>query len=99
MGINENKLEEVTLFWFEELGFTTAFGPDIAPPPDGVTPERDNYRQTILIDRLRTWLQVINPAIPVAAIDDVIRQILTPNLPTVIQINRQFHQWLRDGIK
>jgi type I restriction enzyme R subunit len=99
MGINENKLEEVTLFWFEELGFTTEFGPSIAPPPDGEFPERDNYRQTILIDRLRTWLQIINPAIPDIAIEDAILQILTPNLPTVIQINRQFHQWLRDGIK
>lgn len=27
------------------------------------------------------------------------RQVLTPNLPTLIQINRQFHRWLRDGVK
>jgi type I restriction enzyme R subunit len=98
MGINENKLEEVALFWFEELGFSTVFGPSIAPPPDGEFPERDNYRQTILIERLKTQLQAINPAIPVAAIDDAINQILTPNLPTTIQINRQFHRWLRDGV-
>lgn len=98
MGINENKLEEVTLFWFEELGFSTVFGPSIAPAPDGEFPERDNYRQTILMERLKTWLQAINPGIPGAAIDDAIRQILTPNLPTTIQINRQFHRWLRDGV-
>ncbi|GHO82989.1 type I restriction endonuclease subunit R [Dictyobacter formicarum] len=99
MGINENKLEEVTLFWFEELGYQVAFGPDIAPLPDGTAPERDNYRQTILMERLKTRLQIINPTIPAVAIDDAIHQILAPNLPTVIQINRQFHRWLRDGIK
>lgn len=99
MGINENKLEEVTLFWFEELGFSTAFGPDIAPPPDGEFPERDNYRQTILIERLKTQLQLINPSIPQISIEDAIRQILVPNLPTTIQVNRQFHRWLRDGVK
>ena len=98
MGINENKLEEVTLFWFEELGFTTVFGPNIAPPPDGEFPERDNYRQTILLERLKTQLQTINPAIPPIAIDDAIHQIFAPNLPTTIQINRQFHRWLRDGV-
>src|SRR5260370_15322252 len=47
---------------------------------------------------MKPWLQAINHAIPGAAIDDVIHQILAPNLPTTIQINRQFHHWLRDGV-
>src|SRR5579884_25380 len=96
--ITEDQLEQAALGWFRELGYQLAFGPDIAPPPDGVAPERDNYRQTILMERLRTRLQIINPAIPAVAIDDAINQILTPNLPTTIQINRQFHRWLRDGV-
>jgi len=97
--ITEDHLEQATLDWFRELGFQAVFGPDIAPPPDGVAPERNNYRQTILMERLRTRLQAINPAIPAVAIDDAIHQILAPNLPTVIQINRQFHRWLRDGVR
>ena len=97
--ITEDQLEQAALDWFRALGYQVAFGPDIAPPPDGVAPERDNYRQTILIERLKTRLQAINPAIPGAAIDDAIRQILAPNLPTVIQVNWQFHRWLRDGVK
>ncbi len=97
--ITEDQLEQAALGWFRGLGHEVTFGPDIAPPPDGTTPERDNYRQTILIERLKTRLQVINPAIPTVAIDDAIHQILAPNLPTVIQINRQFHRWLRDGVK
>ncbi|QBD83366.1 type I restriction endonuclease subunit R [Ktedonosporobacter rubrisoli] len=97
--MTEDQLEQAALGWFRELGYQVVFGPDIAPPPDGTAPERDNYRQTILMERLKTRLQIINPAIPAAAIDDAIHQILAPNLPTVIQINRQFHHWLRDGVK
>src|SRR5579864_5414424 len=96
--ITEEQLEKAALGWFRELGYQALFGPHIAPPPDGVAPERDNYRQTILMQRLKTQLQIINPSIPLTAIDDAIRQLLTPNLPTVIQINRQFHRWLRDGV-
>ena len=96
--ITEDHLEQAALDWFRALGYQVAFGPDIAPPPDGVAPERDNYRQTILMERLKTQLQIINPSIPPVAIDDAIHQLITPNLPTVIQINRQFHRWLRDGV-
>ncbi|HEU5048409.1 MAG TPA: type I restriction endonuclease subunit R [Rickettsiales bacterium] len=98
MAITEDKLEQVALDWFQVLGYKKIYGPDIAPPPDGETPERDNYRQVILLERLRNQLQVINPTIPVVAIDDAIGQIMAPNLPTTIQINRQFHRWLRDGV-
>ena len=88
--ITEDSLEQATLGWFLELDYQVVFGPDIAPPPDGVAPERDNYHQTILLERLKTRLQVINPDIPVNAIDDAIRQILAPNLPTVIQSTGSF---------
>lgn len=70
----------------------------IAPPPEGENPERDNYRQVILKDRLRARLQEINPSVPLSAIDDAVGQVMTPNLPTTIQNNRQFHRWLRDGV-
>jgi type I restriction enzyme R subunit len=98
-AINEDKLEKVALFWLEELGYSVIFGPDIAPPPEGENPERETYRQVILKDRLRARLQEINPNIPLSAIDDAVGQVMTPNLPTTIQNNKQFHRWLRDGVK
>src|SRR6266567_3735935 len=98
MLLTENHLEQAALGWFQMLGYQVIFGPRIAPPPDGEAPERDNYRQTLLMERLKTRLQAINPAIPETAIEDAIRQILVPNLPTTIQINREFQHWLRDGV-
>lgn len=32
------------------------------------------------------------------AIEDAVRQVLNPNLPSLIQANHQFHRWLRDGV-
>jgi type I restriction enzyme R subunit len=98
MSITENILEEATLKWFAELGYQTISGYDIAPAPDGITPERDNYRQVILTGRLRSRLAAINPLIPSSAIEDTIRLVVNPNLPSLIQANRQFHFWLRDGV-
>lgn len=99
MPIYESHFEEAALEWFAELGYQKISGYDIAPAPDGVRPERENYKQVVLVDRLRERLTALNPSIPSAAIADAIQQILNPNQPTVIQANRQFHRWLRDGVK
>ncbi len=99
MPVYESHFEEAALDWFVELGYQRVLGYDIAPAPDGVTPERNNYRQVILPERLRDRLQAINPTIPAAAIADAFQQISNPNLPSLLQANRQFHRWLRDGVK
>ncbi len=99
MKITEDHLEQAALDWFRSLGYEAVFGPDIAPEDDVSAPERTNYKEVILADRLHDRLAAINPALPAAAIDDAIGQILKPNLPTLIQINRQFHRFLRDGVK
>ncbi|MDR3612996.1 MAG: type I restriction endonuclease subunit R [Candidatus Obscuribacterales bacterium] len=97
--ITEDMLEKANLAWFESLGYQVVHGFDIAPAPDGEMPERDNYTQVFLLERLRFRLGAINPHLPASAIEDAVQQLLTPNLPTLIQTNHQFHRWLRDGVK
>ena len=48
--ITESNLEQQCLQWFQDNGWTSAFGPDIAH--DGETPERADYREVVLIQRL-----------------------------------------------
>ena len=95
MPVYESYFEEAALDWFAELGYQKTSDYEIAPAPDGKTPERENYKQVILLDRLRSRLAAINPSIPPSAIADAIQQILNPNQPSLIQANRQFHRWLR----
>lgn len=97
MKINEGQLENLVLSWFEELGYITKNGLDIAP--EAPEAERTDYRQVILRDRLRTKLIEINPEIPAVAVEDAIQQITNLNSPSLLHNNREFHRLLRDGIK
>jgi type I restriction enzyme R subunit len=95
-GVTEANLEDVPLAWFESLGYNIAFGPDISP--DGPTSERHDYDQVVLIDRLRTALESINPTIPTDAIDEAVRKVTRTESPSLIENNRRFHLMLTDGV-
>ena len=49
--MTENQLEQETLAWLTEVGYTRCHGPDMAP--DGAAPERASYRDVVLVQRLR----------------------------------------------
>ena len=95
--ITEDQLEQLCLDWFKAIGYEYACGYDIAP--DGVAPERIDYRQIVLFDRLIKQLQVINPHIPVATLELVAQQIAQPETPILIKSNKAFHQFLQEGVK
>lgn len=47
---SEDDLEEVTLTWFEDLGFEVLYGPEIGPGE--LYAERESYEEVVLWDRL-----------------------------------------------
>ncbi len=95
--ITEDQLEQLCLDWFKSIGYDYVCGYDIAP--DGVAPERLDYSQIILFDRLIQQLQIINPHIPVATLETVAHQIAKPETPVLIKSNKAFHQFLLEGVK
>lgn len=92
--IEESQAENACLGWFEELGYTHAFGPDLAP--EGSFQERATYKQVVLEDRFRQSLVRLNPGIPVQSLDDAARQVIHGNATSLMLANRQFHRWLTD---
>ena len=95
--ITEDQLEQLCLDWFREGGYEYANGYDIAH--DGDTPERDDYKQVLLAGRLLDALQRINPQIPVATLEEQVVHVLSkPEHPVLIQNNRNFQQYLLDGM-
>ena len=64
----ESELEMAALEWFEELGYEIVFGPDIGP--DGNYPEREDYSDVILKERLREALFDNNKHIPKNALEE-----------------------------
>jgi type I restriction enzyme R subunit len=94
--IIEDMVEQAMLGWFEELGFEVVYGPDIAF--DGVTPERKNYKQVVLVERLREALHRINPELPPQAIADAVDQLTNPNMPGFVTGNQKVHGWHVGGV-
>jgi type I restriction enzyme, R subunit len=94
--MTEDQLEQETLGWLADVDYSVVHGPDIAP--DGIAPERDNYRQVILTGRLRTAIDRLNPGVPAAAREDALKQVLDLGIPALLSANRRFHQLLVTGV-
>ena len=94
--MTEDQLEQETLGWLAEVGYTHLYGPTIAH--DGESPERDNYRQVVLAERLRSAMAKLNPKVPLAAREDALKQVLELGLPIQLSANRLFHRLLVSGV-
>jgi type I restriction enzyme R subunit len=95
----ESDLEEAILEWFEEdLKYSVAFGPDIAF--DGEYPERQSYKDVVLVGRLRSAVAQINPSIPVDAREEAIKKVINVaySSPNLLTANQSFHKLLAEGV-
>jgi len=95
-AMTESEVEQAALEILAGLGFEQIYGPDIAP--DGIRPERKSYQDVVLIERLRTALTRINPAVPEDAIDDAIKKVLRTDSQHQVVNNQHFHKMLVDGV-
>lgn len=94
--INESDLEQLCLSWFRDSGWDVLYGPDIAP--DGEAPERSDYREAILQDRLTAAISRLNPQLPESAIEDAATLLSRPKQASLVLNNRDFHAALVKGI-
>lgn len=94
--ITEDQLEQLCLDWFQELGYQYQNGYDIAP--DGDTPEREDYHQVTLRQRLVDCLSTLNPSLPYDTLIEVAKIVATPQTPVLIKNNKAFHKFLIEGV-
>jgi type I restriction enzyme R subunit len=94
--MTEDQLEQETLGWLADVGYTHLFGPDIAP--DGASAERADYRQVLLVERLRSAIARLNPGIPPQAREDAVQRVRDLGIPALLSANRGFHQLLVGGV-
>lgn len=94
--MTEDQLEQEALGWLAEVGYTCLHGPDLAP--EGQAPERASYREVVLVQRLRLAVAALNPAVPAAAREDAIKQVLDLGTPVLLAANRHFHRLLVSGV-
>ncbi|WP_439899288.1 type I restriction endonuclease subunit R [Pseudomonas syringae] len=94
--LNEQQLEKLCLIWFQQVGWQFAHGPDIAP--DSSAPERTDYHQVVLRERLLAALVRINPQIPTAALEQAVHALQTVSEPQMVVRNRSVHRLLLSGV-
>ena len=92
----ESVVEEAALDWFGELDYNTIYAPDIAP--DQPNKEREDYNDVILVQRLQTAIDIINPNIPQDARQEALKKILTTTTQNLYTNNHSFHKMLSEGI-
>ena len=96
-NFTEDFLEEAAIEILQELGYEYVFAPDISC--DGEYPERKDYREVFLEQRVKDALFRINRDLPAEALEDAYRQIITFNSPMLEENNRYFHKLLVEGIE
>ncbi len=95
--ISEDKIEYLAIEQLQSIGWEYIHGSLISP--EGEKPERENYEQIVLTDRLRKAVSVINPHIPKEAQEQAIQKILRIYSPDLLHNNETFHQLLVEKVK
>lgn len=94
--MEEADLEELVLQLLTEDGYSTAYGPSIAPGE--AKAERSEFREPILMKRLSEALIRLNPGSTKELHDNAIRTLLKTSSPSLVEMNHSSHRMLIDGI-
>ncbi len=97
MGMTEDEFERVVMGdYLKGLGWSRTYGPAVAPGEPGAL--RDDFRVTVLEQRLRDAVTRLNPKLPPDAIDDAVNTVLRPESQVVMSENWRAYQLLTQGV-
>lgn len=94
-AFNESTVEDAALDYLRALGYSTAFGPNLAP--DGSQPERASFEQVYLYDRLRAAARRINP-LHLDLVDEAIKRLERAESQNEVAENSRVHKLLIHGV-
>lgn len=95
-SFNESTVEDAALEYFAELGYQTAWGPNLAPGEDGE--ERASFEHVYLLDRMRSAVAAVNPSLNSTLIDDAIKKLQRAESQNPIDENFRVHRLLTEGV-
>jgi type I restriction enzyme R subunit len=94
--ITEQHIEEFAIDLFEQSGYSHLYGPEIAP--DGTKPERSNFGEVILRERLKKAVRHINKNVPEDAQDEALKEVSRIASSELLVNNETFHRYLTEGV-
>src|SRR5438309_4461066 len=96
--IHESDVEENVLAVLADLGYTIVRGDNEHYLPGGRDALRVDYKDVVLVERLRQSLSRVNFSITEEAKDSAVKQVLRSESQKLIADNEGFHRLLVDGI-
>lgn len=97
-AISEADVEENVLAILKSLGYEIIRGDNEDYLPGGPLALRPDYKDVVLVERLRKALKKINPTIPEEAREQAVKQVLRSESQKLLADNENFHKMLVDGI-
>ncbi len=95
--ITEDTLEKEAKGWFEEIGYKSIFGPNIAPKEQNA--ERKSYSDVILVESLQLAIERINPDVSLEVIEETIRLACLFDITNPALQNKHCHKLLTEGVE
>jgi type I restriction enzyme, R subunit len=95
-ALNESIIEDAALDYLRQLGYTTAFGPEIAP--GGKYSERVSYGQVYLYGRLREAALRINATAKKSLVEEAIKRLDRAESQNPVDENFRVHKLLTEGV-
>ena len=97
-AIHEADVENNVLSILKDLGYEIIRGDDEDYLPGGRLPLRADFKDVVLVDRMRTAVAAINPSLRDAAREQAVKQVLRGESQKLVADNESFHRMLVDGI-
>ncbi|WP_420407483.1 type I restriction endonuclease subunit R [Hoeflea sp.] len=95
-GFSEDDIELAGIETLKSLGWLYLHGSVIAP--DGASPQRPSYSDAVLVKRLESWVEQINPDVPGEVRAEAIRQVLSSKTNDIVEENRRIHSLITEGV-
>lgn len=95
--MKESNIEEFAIQELQDLGYHYINGTVISP--DGEHPERSDYSEILLANRLRKAIQRINPTLPAYVCEQAFREVQRIASPEMLVNNERFHTLLVEKVK
>jgi type I restriction enzyme R subunit len=94
--ISEAEIELAMIEQLASLGYQVKSEEEIGP--DGTHPERQSHGEVILVKRLESIVDKLNPNIPKVAREEAARKVTQSTFPNLLEENRRIHKLLIEGV-
>jgi type I restriction enzyme R subunit len=94
--ITEDHIELLAIEELKSLGYNYVYGPVIGP--DGENPERINYEEVLLGNRVKTAIAKLNTSLSPEIQTEGFKELQRIHSPELLANNETFHRMLTEGI-